>query len=43
MGDRYYMMPMLDGWTNVLQSPATRTTGNKAQKYAITGLAGMHR
>jgi hypothetical protein len=37
MGDRYYMMPMLDGWTNVFQSPGTRTTGNKGQKYAITG------
>jgi hypothetical protein len=37
MGDRYYMMPMLDAWTNVFQSPGTRTTGNKAQKYAITG------
>jgi hypothetical protein len=37
MGDRYYMMQMLDGWTNVFQSPGTRTTGNKAQKYAITG------
>ncbi len=37
MGDRYYMMPMLDGWTSVFQSPGTRTTGNKAQKFAITG------
>ena len=37
MGDRYYMMPMLDGWTNVFQSPGTRTSGNKAQKYVITG------
>ena len=37
MGDRYYMMQMLDGWTNVFQSPGTRTTGGKAQKYAITG------
>ncbi len=37
MGDRYYMMPMLDAWTNVFQSPGTRTTGNKGQKYAITG------
>jgi hypothetical protein len=37
MSDRYYMMPMLDGWTNVFQSPGTRTTGTKAQKYAITG------
>jgi hypothetical protein len=37
MGDRYYMAPMLDGWTNVFQSPGTRTTGNKAQKCAIIG------
>src|SRR5262245_35271329 len=35
--DRYYLMPMLDGWTNVFQVPGTRTTGDKAQKYAITG------
>jgi hypothetical protein len=37
MGDRYYLMPMLDGWTNVFQVPGKRTTGDKAQKYAITG------
>ncbi len=37
MGNRYYMMPMLDGWTNVFQSPGTRTTGQKAQRYAVTG------
>jgi hypothetical protein len=37
MGNRYYMMPMLDGWTNVFQSPGTRKTGQKTQKYAITG------
>ncbi len=37
MGDRYFLMPMLDGWTNVFQVPGTRTTGNKAQTYAITG------
>ena len=35
--DRYFLMPMLDGWTNVFQVPGKRTTGNKAQKYAITG------
>ena len=35
--DRYYMMPMLDGWSEVFQAPGTRTTGNKAQRYAITG------
>jgi hypothetical protein len=35
--NRYYLMPMLDGWTNVFQVPGTRTSGTKAQKYAITG------
>jgi hypothetical protein len=37
MGDRFYLMPMLDGWTDVFQVPGKRTTGGKAQKYAITG------
>jgi hypothetical protein len=37
MGDRYYLMPMLDGWTDVFQVPGKRTTGDKAQKYLITG------
>jgi hypothetical protein len=37
MGDRYYLMPMLSGWTDVFQVPGKRTTGDKAQKYAITG------
>jgi hypothetical protein len=34
---RYYLMPMLDGWTNVFQVPGTRTTGTGPQTYAITG------
>jgi hypothetical protein len=34
---RYYLMPMLNGWTTVFQVPGTRTTGTKAQRYAITG------
>ena len=37
MKDRYYLFPMLDGWTNVFQVPGKRTTGTGAQTYAITG------
>jgi hypothetical protein len=37
MQDRYFLMPMLSGWTDVFQVPGKRTTGTKAQKYAITG------
>jgi hypothetical protein len=37
MKDRYYLFPILDMWTNVFQDPGKRTTGTKAQKYAITG------
>ena len=35
--DRYYLFPMLDGWTDVFQVPGKRTTGTKAQTYPITG------
>ena len=34
---RYYVMPMLDAWTNVFQAPGKRTTGTGPQRYAITG------
>lgn len=37
MKGRYFLMPMLSGWTDVFQVPGTRTTGTKAQKYVITG------
>ena len=37
MKDRYFLFPMLDGWTDVFQVPGKRTTGTGAQTYAITG------
>jgi len=37
MKDRYFLMPMLDGWTDVFQVPGKRTTGTGAQTYVITG------
>lgn len=35
--DRYYVMPMLDAWTNVFQSPGKRTSGAKKSDFAIVG------
>ena len=37
MHGRYFLLPLLDAWTNVFQVPGTRTTGTGAQTYAITG------
>jgi hypothetical protein len=37
MKGRYFLFPMLDGWTTVFQVPGKRTTGTAAQTYAITG------
>ncbi len=34
---RFYLMPMLSGWTDVFADPGTRTTGTKAGDFAITG------
>ncbi|MBK8829826.1 MAG: DUF1254 domain-containing protein [Saprospiraceae bacterium] len=34
---RYYLLPMLDAWTNIFISPGKRTTGTEAQKYLISG------
>ncbi len=38
---RYYLIEMLDAWTNVFAAPGKRTTGTRAQKFAITG-PGWH-
>ncbi len=34
---RYYLMPVLNAWTNVFASPGKRTTGTKAGHFAIVG------
>ncbi len=34
---RYYLMPMLSGWTDVFAVPGKRTTGTNSQTFAITG------
>lgn len=36
-GGRYYLLHLLDMWTDSFASPGSRTTGNQAQKFAIVG------
>ena len=37
MGDRYFLFPFLDAYTNVVEVPGKRTTGGKAATYLLTG------
>lgn len=39
MGDRYYVMPLIDAWTNTFKSIGSRTTGQDAQKYFLVNQA----
>jgi hypothetical protein len=34
---RYYLLPMLDAWTNVFATPGSRTTGTKPGNFVIAG------
>jgi len=34
---RYYMMPMMNYWTDVFSAPGSRTTGTGAGDFAVTG------
>ncbi len=40
-GGRYYLLPVLDMWTDVFAAPGARTSGTGEQTYAITG-PGWH-
>jgi hypothetical protein len=37
LGQRYYLMQIVDAWTNVIAAPGTRTTGNGKAAFALTG------
>ncbi len=38
--DRYFMLPILDMWTDVFANPGKRTTGTGAQEFTLVGPGG---
>lgn len=34
---RYYLLPLMDAWTNVFATPGTRTTGSHAASFIVAG------
>lgn len=36
-GKRYYLMPLLSAWSDVIAAPGTRTTGNGRHDFLVTG------
>jgi hypothetical protein len=36
-GGRYYLMQMMDAWTNVFAAPGARTTGTQKKDFLVTG------
>ncbi len=40
-GGRYYVLQMMDMWTDVFAAPGSRTTGTAAQRYVLVG-PGWH-
>lgn len=37
LGDRYYLISILDAWTNVFAAPGTRTIRHRMRNFAISG------
>ena len=37
MGERFYIMPMLSAYNEVFKVSGTRATGQRAQRYVLTG------
>ena len=37
MGDRYWLVQVVDGWNNVPHAPGSRTIGGKGGNFALTG------